>query len=493
MKTPNSNFRQRLLAARRRGASLMEVAASMLVMAVLFVVLMNLQQAETDRISAKNSADKLATIGAAAKGYISANYANLLASAPTSGAQVIPVGRTTAGGAVPAGSLQAAGFLPVSFIDTNTFQQNTVLLVRKVNSTTLDAMLTTYGGRQIPDRMLGSVAKSIGPSGGFVPSVYPQSSDAGNVLGVGGGWRTATSTWGAAATRPSTGTIQMTMNFEDGSVLKDFLYRNDVGNPEANRMNTNIDMNSNALNNTGKITGVADAVTGGTAVVIGDASNPNTLRATRDIWADRDVKAARDVVANNNVSAGNDVAAGRDMTAARDITSVRDIKSGRDLTAARNLIVEGTGRIKGDATMDGNARVMKNVTIDGDLKAGRLNMDTVVFGTDTDGKKRAIPADVTLGDMLPRMVAQYSYVVKDGETVYKPVCRGGFTKARIMVYKQVDSAQMSVASGATTVQYMSGVTVEDRTSSTWRVRWVGNPKATNSERQAIAQTFCFYG
>ncbi|MCZ7861260.1 shufflon system plasmid conjugative transfer pilus tip adhesin PilV [Agrobacterium salinitolerans] len=520
MKTPNTNFRKRLLATRRRAATLLETALVLMVIALLLVFYVSMQQGETDRIQAKNTADRLAVIGEAAKGYLSANYSTLLTST-AGGPVVIKVGRTTAAGAVPAGSLQAAGFLPASFIDANSFNQNTALLVRKVNATTLDAMLTTYGGREIPDRMLGTMAKLIGPAGGYVPASYPLAADAGNVIGVGGGWRSVTAQWGPAATRPDTGTIQMTMNFEDGSLLKDYLYRNDVGDPRANRMNTNIDMDKNALNNTGKITGVADpAIGGGKAVIIGDASSPESLRATRDIWADRNVRATGYVQADSvrsdtyvdaqtYVKAGTDVIAGRNVTAANNVTAGNNVVAQNRVqgkTVVARKAADGSG---GDITADGDA------TIGADLTANRINIDAKVFGTDVeDGNPRTLTAGLTLGDMLPRMVPQYSYVVKDGQQVFKPTCRGGYGNARVMVYKQVDSSKtrpniplnvtMATANGMTFVggvdvdkantwiQISQGVLANDN-GTTWTVKWVGDPKADNTDRQALAQTFCFYG
>jgi type II secretory pathway pseudopilin PulG len=510
MKTPNTNFRKRLLAARRRGATLLETAMVLMVIALLLVFYISLQQGETDRIQAKNTADRMAVIGEAAKGYLSANYQTLLASS-AGGPVVIRVGRTTAGGAVPANSLQGKGFLPPGFIDANSFNQNTALLVRQINATTLDAMLTTYGGREIPDRMLGSVSKLMGPAGGHVPANYVLAADAGNVLGVGGGWRSSTAQWGPAATRPDTGSIQLTMNFDDASLLKDYLYRNDVGDPRANRMNTDIDMNTKALNNTGKITGVADAaIGGGQAVIIGDAARPTSLHTTRDIWADRNVRAtgyvradsirsdtfvraATTVDAGTNVTAGNDVIAGGNVTAAGSVNG-RTLNVTTDATIGRNLDVRG--------------KIL-------DADAVRLSLNAQVYGTDIeDGNARSLASGLTLGDMLPRMVPQYSYIARDKQLITKPTCRGGYGNARVMVYRQIDSSKtvpnipllvtnatengMTFVGGVDVdkanawVQLTQGIVAADN-GTTWTVNWVGDPKADKTTRQALAQTFCFYG
>ena len=521
MKTPNNNFRNRLLASRHRGAALMETVAALAIVAVLLVFYVSMQQGETDRIAAKNTADRMAVIGEAAKGYLSANYSTLLAST-AGGPVVIEVGRTSVTDPVPANSLQGKGLLPTGFIDANTFNQNTALLVRRVNATTLDAMLTTYGGREIPDRMLGMMAKLIGPAGGHVPARYPLAADAGNVLGVGGGWRSATAQWGPAATRPDTGTIQMTMNFEDGSLLKDYLYRNDVGDPRANQMNTNIDMNTKALNNTGKITGIADpAIGGGKAVIIGDTSSRESLRATRDIWADRDIKATQDVTAGRDVKATFDVNAGRNVNAAQDVTAGRNITAtatitGEDIRARNNVVA--TNLIQGNnirARKDSNGNG-GDVTADGTLKAGTIDLDAQVIGSNVDGSNRQFRAAVTLGDLLPRTVAQYSYVVSETNPlpVPKPTCRGGYGNSRIMVYKQIDSAKtrpniplevtMATQQGLTFVggvdvdkantwfQVSQGVVAKSNNLS-WDIQWIGDARADNTPRQVVAQTFCYYG
>ena len=529
MKTPNHNFRKRVKAASRRGLSLIETAMVLAVVSLLLVFFVSMTQTETDRLRAKNTADKLSTIGNAAKAYMSSNYASLLASAPAvgSGAQVIRVGRTTSGGAVPANSIQAKGFLPPSFIDANSYQQNTALLVRKVNAKTLEAMLTTYGGQDIPDRQLGNMANLIGPEGGYVPARYTTAADNGDVIGVGGGWRTQANQWGAAATRPSVGNLQMTMMFEDGELLKDYLYRNDVGVAEANRMNTAIDMNANRLNNTGGITGTAVAGKGNT-VVIGAAGNDNSLQVTRDIFANRNIDSGNSITAKSNIVAGNvvqgkimqsrrdasgggyitadtDISAGGNIWAEGTVTGQVDVKAGRDLTSGRNLWVGG------------RADVMGNADIKGDLTANRIGIDAEVFGNDVDGggARQFGGAAVTLGDLLPRMVAQYSYVVQDGGFIAKPTCRGGYSRARVMVYRQVDSFKVkpniplnvtqATAEGLTFVggvdvdkanswvQSGSGIIATNSPGNTWKIGWVGDPKADNTQRQAIAQTFCYYG
>lgn len=518
MKSTNHNFRNRLRQARQRGNTLMETLAVLAIISLLLVFFVGMTQTETERLTAKNTADRMTTIGNAAKAYMTSNYAKLLASAPNtgSGAQVIRIGRTSATATPPANSLQALGFLPDNFVDTNAFQQQTALLVRKVNTKTLEAMLTTYGGREIPDRILTGIAKLVGPAGGYVPAVYTSAADQGDVLGIGGGWRTDAAQWGAAATRPDTGSLQMTMMFEDGELLKDYLYRNDVGVAEANRMNTSIDVNGNALNNTATITGVPNTTTGSTTVTVGTTAAPNSVLVTRDIFAGRDLDVKRNANVEGNVVAKGYVQ-GRSLRSDSYVDAATYVEAGTYVRAQNNVMAGANVLAEDDVKAGRDLTVERNATIDGDLSAGRIDIDAKVFGTDVDGGAARTfgGASVTLGDLLPRMVAQYSYLVRHGQAIAKPTCRGGYSRARVMVYRQVDSSQstpnipliVQTASAQGVGPFVGGVAVDNARAwvrisqgvvatdngTTWTVNWVGDPQAPNTTRQALAQTFCYYG
>ena len=501
-------LKSRLKKSSTRGLSLIETAMVLAVISLLMVLFVSLSQTEAERIRSKNTADRLTTISEAAKGYLSANYANLLTTAPLvgAGAQVVLAGRTVSGGAVPAGSLQDEGFLSASFIDTNPFQQNTALLVRRANGSTLEALITTYGGDEIPDHLLGMMVTVLGPEGGFVPDNYVVAADAGDVLGFSGGWRTEAATWGAAATRPDTGTIQMTMAFEDGEIIKDYLYRNDIGVPEANRMNTDIDLDNNSVRNIGSLHGIADAVTGGQTVVIGDVADPTSLRSTLDIWSDRDVISGRDVTAANDITATNDITAGGNLNA----TGNLDVDGSGDV--ANNLVVgnqlsSASLTVANDSALNGNVTVGGNTQLGGDLTvAGVIDANMQVESTDP-GRLISRGDNFTLADFLPRMVAQYSYLyVENGGAVPFPTCAGGDSNARIMAYKQVDSVVNTTShnlsgsvsgtsvsiSGNVNASYFQGMQAVNNGNRTWRIQWAGAPRAA-ALRQAIVQTFCFYG
>src|SRR3546814_8905656 len=96
----------------------------------------------------------------AARAYVTTHYDELLALAGTGSPVVVPVGRASYGTAIPAGpsglpSVQGGGFLPAAFIDRNPYGQRHTLLVKEPAVGELEALVTTYGGEDIPDREAG--------------------------------------------------------------------------------------------------------------------------------------------------------------------------------------------------------------------------------------------------------------------------------------------------------------------------------------------------
>ena len=485
-----NSYRGRYLYKRNRGFSLLEIVLVLGIAALMSVLIMSTWQTSAERIRAKGVGDKLQIVTEAAKSYIKANATALQTLAPTNGALFIPVGKTSAAGAIPTGpsglkSIQGGGFLPVSFIDTNAFGQNTALLVKKNTSGNgLEALVTTYGGRKMPDDMLGHAANTIGARGGYVPETYVRAADANMVVGNYGGWRTLASSWGPAAIRPSAGHLQTTLAFDDSALLADYLYRDDIGIPEANRMGTNIDMDNNDVNNVDQIA----AGTSGTVEVVGN------MRATIDIYA-------RDAVLSRNLSVSRNAAVGQNLTV------------GGSASIRSNLDVRGVGTIN-------------------NLKAKYIDTSAVVYGAAVSGTGQNTPSgtaanSVTLGDLLPKSVAQFSYLVMEptpsdteANVVYKPTCKGpdfnGYSRARVMVYPlsnswrstpkiglNVVSARSStgetfvrsVGIGSATNDISSAIVAEtsETAAPIWRIKWVGTPVSPNGPRRAIAQTFCYYG
>lgn len=490
-------------ATRDRGLTLIETALALGIMALVVASLSMMMAENADQIRARAAADKITEVHEAAKGYIKANYPALLAAA-AAGPVTIPSGRATAGGPIPSGpaglpSLQGGGYLNSTYVDTNGYGQRHYVVVRKLSGTPsgLEAMVSTEGGRAIPDGQLGRIANFVGAAGGYVPENPVVAADAGQVVGSYGGWRTPVSGWGSTAA-PASGHLQATFAFDDGTLLADYLYRKDVGIPEANRMSTHIDMDGNNLDNAGDVNSQ-------TVHVANDATVGGNVRAALDVFA-RNMNATTNITADNgnivatrgDVKAGRNVVASLDVAAGQDVVATRDVKAGRDMTAQ--------GAVKGN-TLEAvqSARVGTDLdvagkTTTGDFKATRLNIDAIVYNDSPNGNNRnlSVASGVRLGDLLPRTVPQYSYRVTEGtaNVVTKPLCGGDFGKARIMVYRQIDSvrANPNLVATPTYVDVFDGIyAVDNASSNTWTVKWEGLPAVPGTARQALAQTFCFYG
>lgn len=503
---PSRGLQRRGRKARTRAMTLVETAMALGILALATAFAINQIFVYMERMRSKTVAEKMIEVSAGANAYLKANYAALINRAPLNGAPlVIPAGRPTATAQVPPGpaanlpSLQGGGFLSSSFIDVNSYGQRHSLLVRKTGATTLEAMVTTHGGRTIPDDRLAQIGNFVGNTGGYVPTRTVNAADANRIIGAYGGYRADLAAWNAGASRPVAGRFQSTMAFQNGVLVTDYLYRNDIGIHEANTMNTSIDMNSNDVDNVKELTGVSGQNPGMNGDVVRVAGS---MRATIDVWANNDV------LADRNVIAGNDITAGGTVSAEDDVHAHRNIIADNDVRATRNLDVGGNGVIDGNLAIGGNADITRNLTANGTTNLATMDLTRTVAVV--PGRFSAA-AGIKVADLLPRMVPQYSYLVRHGQSVPKPDCGGDRNRARVMVHRQVDSIKgypdvkllvtrngngvvTSVAQDVPNsfVNVADGI-VATSSSLTWTVQWVGSNPADGATRQAIAQTYCYYG
>lgn len=473
---------------RRKAMTLIEAAMALGLFSLAAAYAVTQVANYLENVKARNVAEKMVEVSEASAGYVKANYAALVSSTAVGAVKTIAIGRANATASPPVDSVQDQGFLPSSFIDINGYGQRHALLVKRVSASRLEALVTTYSttNRTIPDRMLTTIGTYVGNTGGYVLVNPPVATDTDMIIGAYGGYRSDIGFWGGSAQRPQAGYFQSSLAFEDGKLLADYLYRNDIGIPEANQMNTAINMQgTNGTRN--------DINNGGTF-------NAENMKASIDVWAKNDVVAGRDV------TAGRDMVATRDIHANRNIIAEQDVESYRDLKVARNAGVDGNLTVKKDADISGN------LTVTGDSTLTALNVNKTIIFDDVSGTGRFKKADgMKLIDLLPRQVAQYSYIVKPGESVPKPSCSGDRTKARIFVYRQVDSTKavpyVPLTASMNQLGYITAVgqdvsksevnvadgIVATSNSLSWTIQWIGSPAATGAARQAVAQTYCYYG
>lgn len=457
---------------RNRGISLIEAAAGLFVAAMFGVALSRSMADNNELLQARNSAQKMSEVYEASKGYIAANHGALLSEMAINSTRRIEAGRANIGGAVPANSLQSEQLLPAGYIDRNPYGQRHALIVRKTAADRLEAIVTTYvdggSGRQIPSRQLGKVAGYIGASGGYVTDINVDPADANRIVGLNGGWRSPIADWNAGTATPRVGTIQSTLAFDNGSVVSDYLYRNDVGVQSLNTMNTDIHMGNNDILDVDALTGTSKSIGGANARVVDVTGN---VRASIDVWS-RDVRASRNITAEGNVSADGNVTAGGNMTA-------------QNMTASGT--VQGAAvRSTGNLSVSGRADIGGNTDVKGTLTAGAIDPSMIVLNVGSG----SILNNVTLKQLLPSMIAKNSYPVEPGTSVPKPRCNPGTPK--IMVYKQNTSFRNTVTPTTTQIDTFDSVTARDQGADWWLIEWVGTDLRPGWTRTGIAQTYCSY-
>ena len=405
----------RRLFARQRGLSLVETAGVLGVASIVMGMFANQMADNADTLKAKGVAEKMVEVHAAAQDYIKAKNTDLLAAVGTEPV-VIPVGRPDPAAAVPSGpsglpSLQGAGLLPPNFIDRNGYNQRHALIVKKVTVSGVDrieGVVTTYGGQPIPNRQLGRIAGFVGASGGYVAPSGDQ------IVGLQGGWSAQTSDWGSAPETPTVGSVVATTAYANDAVINDYLYRNNIGIPEANRMQTAIDMGGNNVDNASRVN-TQSLVAGTSPGAIPSGTKVYTDGDIRgiNVWAAQTVNAT-DVVATGSVTAntieannsivgstfyaqnGADVGSltsrgavsatgqvsGGSVTSRGGVSAVGNISSsGGGITAAGNISSSGGGiTAAGNIQAGGNVVATGRVTAQ-DVDATYLDATTIVYGT----------------------------------------------------------------------------------------------------------------
>ncbi|MGD7069372.1 shufflon system plasmid conjugative transfer pilus tip adhesin PilV [Acetobacter sp. AAB5] len=104
------------------------------------------------------------------------------------------------------------------------------------------------------DRQVGLAMAKMGGNGGGVMKSPPPGVSSSNIQGSFASWSQPISTWASSGVTPTYGHVAYDLT-TSGSPVSEWLNRYDTGNPEANRMHTNIDMNNNSLNNTYAVNG----------------------------------------------------------------------------------------------------------------------------------------------------------------------------------------------------------------------------------------------
>jgi type II secretory pathway pseudopilin PulG len=267
MRHESSKNVRRMRLGRGSGFSLLELGLTLGLVSLALVATVQYASDSARQVQDAAAADRMIEVSSAALQYLQAQSSALVASVPVGGSVAVPVGRATTTASIPPNSLQALGYLPPTYVDTNSYNQGSLVVIRQTTAGNLDLMVETTGGRPVPDVDLGRISTKVGAAGGMVQASPPPGVNPGTIQGTGGGYSEVATSWTASGVTPSIGHTMAITYANQTTVLADYLYRNNIGVHAANTMNTDIDMSHHGidavatLNNTDTTTGTNAPIT----------------------------------------------------------------------------------------------------------------------------------------------------------------------------------------------------------------------------------------
>ncbi len=211
------------------------------------------------------------TILDVSKRYMKDNFAAIIAGSSASSPFVLNV--TT---------LKAGNYLPSSWGPVNAYNQTPCVLILQPAPNRLQAVAVTEGGRTMERMRLVRAANLLGAEGGLIDPDIAAPLTAKGSFGSFTIDLTNYVTKSCSGTAATAGHLAAAMLFDGSQVLADFLYRNEVpGYPQANTMNTAINMNGNNINAVNTVNAsTVNATTGNITTVTSAITNTGILNTT---------------------------------------------------------------------------------------------------------------------------------------------------------------------------------------------------------------------
>ncbi|MDR3535217.1 MAG: shufflon system plasmid conjugative transfer pilus tip adhesin PilV [Acetobacteraceae bacterium] len=212
------------------------------------------------------TAGQLQTITSAAQAYIQAY-----------GPQIEAVATASSPATITVPMLQLQGFLSTNTSAVNAYGQTWQVQVLQPQPGVLQALVLSQGGTPVPTQIAPAIAAMAGAEGGFVPAAGQYGSLNSTVAqGAYGGWQVPLTGY----TNPGPGHLVALVQFNNGNLTNDYLYRVAVpGQPALNTMQTNLSMGGNSITNANNIAAQTvtlpdgDSLKIGAGYYYGDSSN----------------------------------------------------------------------------------------------------------------------------------------------------------------------------------------------------------------------------
>lgn len=369
---------------RQRGITLLETLLALAIGAVVMIAFAQAAQQRANSILESAAAAQMKEVAKGAKAFVSDNYSTLRDNAP----QVLSPAAMT-------------GYMPPN-LQRDAFGQDYVLLTRPSTISGVPGIeaLVVAGDATRPltfDNIAG-VASLAGAAAGFYAQSEPPLQCSGrDVCGAYGFY--AIDTTGFLPSGFATPTVVSYIEANNGNAFSDYLYRVAVpGEPQLNRMSTDIDMDGNDIANIG----AARFENGG-----GIAESGNDLRLWSNtggwVTIQKENGGSQSLMVAGSIGAMNDIEA----------CALGGAGCGVTLTDAGGLVKRANGYLNLEVEGSGS----NGVYVSGGDKGGIVNAADVYL------RDRG----AWLTDLLPNYIAKYGYIVGDNSNLAKPSCPTGQT------------------------------------------------------------------
>lgn len=192
-------------------------------------------------------------------------------------------------------TLKSSGYLPSGFSKTNGLGQHICAIVMEPTPNRIQTLVVTEGGETLDDVSLSSFSAQIGNAGGAIFNLDPT-----YIVGSGNSWRIPVSLYDNKTNTLNTkcdgtpGRVRLfpgkplSMNWSESNINTDqnYLFRTQVpGNPEANRMETNLSIGGNTLSGLQTVTVGASCGAGVNDGEVASSSNGGVVSCVGGKWA----------------------------------------------------------------------------------------------------------------------------------------------------------------------------------------------------------------
>lgn len=223
-------------------------------------------------------------------------------------AAVTSVATATSPAVITVAMLKNTSEFSSSQADTNPYGQTLTAQVLQPVANKLEVVVVSTGGQPIDDHNLHQIAGSMGSlgSGGYISAANP-----GTAVGTSGAWQIPIANFGV---NPGGGHLVTSLAFVNNTLVSDYLYRSLVaGHPEYNRMNTDLDMANNSINNintvqTNTLRASGNAGIDGNLSVNGEIDTVNvyadSVYSSYSLHSGFQISSAGQVIANDTLKTG---------------------------------------------------------------------------------------------------------------------------------------------------------------------------------------------